>query len=442
LIPFSLGLQREFSAAIAPWLADLTKRHPSLLGGPAYWSITPALCERTAEPSAIPIGFDADMAYLGGTQQKLAEAIMAVPTLVGRAKSLETFRYQTLLHLLLCRELRLISIWHPSFLTLLLDALPSHWDKLIKDVERGANGTPACPERARELRAADPFQFEVLWPKLRVISCWGDGAAGFALQELRRRFPNVPLLPKGLIATEAFVTLPFAGHYPLAVRSHFFEFIDDAGKVHCVETLRENAEYEIVVTTSGGLWRYRLGDRVRVTGWLGNTPSLRFMGRGQSVSDRCGEKLSEAFVAETFRNVFCSDVSRFALLAPDEDEESCRYTLYIEGNVKSHWRSAMESALCRNPHYAYCRDLQQLLYLRIFVINHGGYETFVRRQLSDGARLGDIKPAALSRASGWSRLFSGEYWDKSGNGPKLPEADTVQIPTALKSAVDEQTDHD
>lgn len=102
----------------------------------------------------------------------------------------------------------------------------------------------------------------------------------------------------------------------------------------------------------------------------------------------------------------------------------------------------MESGLRRNPHYAHCRDLQQLLYLRIFVISHGGYETFVRRQLSDGARLGDIKPAALSRASGWSRLFSGEYWDKSGNGPKLPEANTVQIPPALKSAIDEQTDHD
>src|SRR5437899_5808773 len=55
LIPFSPGLQRELSAAIAPWLVDLAKQYPSLIGGSAYWSITPALCERTAEPSAIPI---------------------------------------------------------------------------------------------------------------------------------------------------------------------------------------------------------------------------------------------------------------------------------------------------------------------------------------------------------------------------------------------------
>ena len=35
-----------------------------------------------------------------------------------------------------------------------------------------------------------------------------------------------------------------------------------------VEALREGEEYEVVVTTAGGLWRYRLGDRVRVA-WLG-----------------------------------------------------------------------------------------------------------------------------------------------------------------------------
>jgi hypothetical protein len=332
---------------------------------------------------------------------------------------LETFRYRTLLHLLLCRDLRLISVWHPSFLTLLLDALLEFWDRLVTDIERGTSSTRAAPERARELRGCDLSRLDTLWPSLRVISCWGDGAAAVAMENLRRRFPKTRLQPKGLIATEAFVTLPFAGQCPLAVNSHFFEFIDEKGWAHAVQELRKDAEYEVVVTTSGGLWRYRLGDRVRVTGHLDETPCLKFLGRNASVSDRFGEKLSEVFAAEALREIFRSNSPRFALLAPDEDQHGCRYTLYVEGEVPCRWAEELDHALRRNPHYAYCRDLGQLLPLRLCVISHEGYESFARRQAANGARLGDIKPTSLSRSSGWSEVFAGNYIQSREELPQL-----------------------
>ena len=59
-----------------------------------------------------------------------------------------------------------------------------------------------------------------------------------------------------------------------------------------LEKLRKGNEYEVVVTTSGGLWRYRLGDRVLVDGFVQKTPSLRFLGRPGNVSDLFGEKAS------------------------------------------------------------------------------------------------------------------------------------------------------
>jgi hypothetical protein len=409
LIPFTAGLQREFNAAIGPWLVDLARQFPVLIGGPAYWSITPALGDETAGNSAVPIGFAADTSYLGGARRKLADAVMAVPSSVGRVKSLDAFRYQTLLHLLLCRELRLISVWHPSFLTLLLDALPSCWNDLLGDIERGTESTRANPKRARELGRLDCFQPQDLWPALRIISCWADGAATLPMEKLRERFPGLFLQAKGLVATEAFVTLPFDGQHPLAVCSHFFEFIDDDGRTCTVDALQQDGEYEIVVTTSGGLWRYRLGDRVRVVGWVGKTPSLKFLGRGEAVSDRFGEKLSEQFIAETLREIFREEVPRFAMLAPDEDEQGCRYTLYVEGVLQTRWATLLDDALRRNPHYDYCRNLQQLLFPRIFIIHERGFELFSTRQASNGGRLGDIKPAALSRTSGWSQIFAGRY---------------------------------
>jgi len=337
----------------------------------------------------------------------LAEAVMAVPPGVQHAGSLEAFRHQTLLGLLRCRELRLISVWHPSFLTMLLDSLTANWKELLAAVAGGSASLTGKPRRADQLQAADPSKPESIWPMLRVISCWGEGSAERGMVDLQRRFPNVRLQPKGLLATEAVVTLPFSGRYPLAINSHFFEFIDDAGRVFPVDALREGNEYEIVVTTAGGLWRYRLGDRVRATGWMEKTPSLEFLGRSGNVSDRFGEKLSEPFVAEVLDRVIGGETPRFAMLAPEEDHAGCRYTLYVEGVSRPQWAENLDHELRRNPHYASCRNMGQLLPVRLFVITERGFETFAKRQAAQGTRLGDIKPAALCRTSGWSKVFGG-----------------------------------
>jgi hypothetical protein len=409
LIPFTTGLQREFNAAIGPWLADLVRQSPGLIGGRAYWAITPVLATQNEENSVVPTGFDSDSTYLGGSRRRLAEAVMAVPASVTKTKSLDQFRFQTLVQLLVCRDLRLISVWHPSFLTLLLDALPDCWDRLVEAVEKGTDVTAAFPRRARELRELDPLRPKSLWPSLRLISCWGGAAAALPFEQLRKRFPTVLLQPKGLISTEGFVSLPFEGKVPVAVCSHFFEFIDSEGQVGPVDALRQDQEYEVAVTTAGGFWRYRLGDRVRVTGFLKRTPCLEFIGRGEDVSDRCGEKLSEAFVCKTLNELFGSSQPRFALLAPDGRDGGWRYTLFVEGAAEGHWPEALETALRHNPQYACCRDLGQLSPASVFIIAEGGYESYARRLASHGARLGDIKPAALSRLSGWNEIFTGFY---------------------------------
>jgi GH3 auxin-responsive promoter len=398
LIPFTMSLQREFNAAIGPWLVDLACQFPGLIGGRAYWSITPALGNARVEESSVPIGFDTDTAYLGGARKKLAAATMATPSNVGRMTSVDEFRYETLLCLLRCPDLRLISVWHPSFLTLLLDALPQIWDRLLQN-----SGLP------KGLRNADPHRPETIWPRLQVISCWGDGAASLALPQLRNRFPHALIQPKGLIATEAFVTLPFRQLHPLAVASHFYEFIDWEGEVLPLKDLREGSEYELVVTTGGGLWRYRLGDRVLVDGFIAQTPSLRFMGRQGNLSDRFGEKLSEEFIVKSMETIFNGSPPSFALLAPEEDQDGCRYTLYVQGCSQPIKHAIIDQALRENPHYAYCRDLGQLQCPRVFAVSRQGYEAYCNHRAIEGTRLGDVKPAALSLNTGWSSIFKGAY---------------------------------
>ena len=402
LIPFTAGLQAEFNRAIGPWMAGLALRHPRILGGPSYWAVSPPAFSIAPETASVPVGFADDASYLGGARSRLVRAAMVAPDGLKPGSGMDEFRWQTLLCLLRCRELRLISVWHPSFLTLLLDYLPAHWAALVEAVHR------AEPARARELERADPRQPETLWPRLRVISCWAAAHAGHALPDLRRRFPNVSIQAKGLLATEAFVTIPLGENHPLAVRSHFFEFADEAGAIGQAHELEAGKTYGVIVTTGGGLWRYRLGDRVQVTGRVGQTPSLRFTGRADDVSDLCGEKLSESFVATAMQEAFRSSGTepRFAMVVPDKSSPGWRYRLLLEGGANQETVcNRLEAALCGNPNYRLCRELGQLRPLELFQIEKSGYEIFAAHEGRRGCRLGEIKPRALSPATDWLSHF-------------------------------------
>lgn len=399
LIPYTGHLQREIAAAVDAWIVDLFRHRPSLMGGPAYWSISPAISP--AAHGVIPVGFDDDSMYLGGTRARLARAILAVPGDVRRTCDVEAFRYKTNLHLLRALELRLISVWHPTFLTGLLDALSRRWTELLDDLARSDR------RRSRELRAVSPNDVGRIWPRLRVISCWGDGPARAPAEDLARRFPDIDVQRKGLIATEAIVSIPFAGHHPLAIRSHFFEFLDPDGHPRLAHQLQEGVDYGVVVTTGGGLYRYRLFDRVTVQGWTAATPSLQFVAKEDRVSDRFGEKLSDGFVASVLGSLFAgASTPQFVMLAPEHVPTGIAYTLFVEQEtVEPALADALERELRRSPHYAWCVDLGQLRPSRVVPVRPGAMSAYIDRCVARGQRLGDVKPVSLHPDMGWSEVL-------------------------------------
>jgi GH3 auxin-responsive promoter len=427
-IPYTSGLQQEFRRAIAPWVLDLYLNHPALALGCSYWSITPVAMESRSAPGAVPVGFEEDSEYLGRAGKRLVDATLAVPGAVRFVRDMDTFRYVTLLFLLRRPDLSLVSVWHPTFLTLLLDALALHWEALLDDVQRGtispsSNLSKAVgerlrstlrpdPRRANQLRAIGPRDYAAIWPDLRLVSCWTEGHAALALHALRTMLPHVDIQPKGLLATEAVVTVPFRGLTPLAVRSHFFEFLQE-GRAYLAHQLLPGEVYSVVVTTGGGLYRYRLEDRVQVNGFVEKTPSLRFLGKEDHVSDLCGEKLSEIFVASALAEA-CQRlgvVPRFALLAPDLSAAPPSYTLYLETDNEPPLElgQLLDDGLARNPHYGYCRTLGQLASVRLFRASGPLFSCYVERCRERGQRIGDIKPLSLSSRAGWSDVFPGRY---------------------------------
>jgi hypothetical protein len=337
-----------------------------------------------------------------------------------------------------------MSAWNPSFLTLLFQSLDGWAERLASDLAAGSCRVPAAatgdpsrderiaaavgplsfrtlPARARQLRQlarGGTVPIRACWPALALVSTWTDAQAARSLPDLRQRLGDVPIQGKGLLATEAVVSVP-VGDAPapvLAVRGPFMEFIDsrrDGADPRPVfaHQLEVGRVYEVVISTAGGLLRYRIGDLVRVEGYHRSTPCVRFVGRADQVSDLVGEKLHAARVAEAFGALPVLQGGdarvRFLMLAPEWTTPPA-YHLYVEAELGdealAQLASDVDLRLGENHHYGYARALGQLGPVRAVRVRDGarGYES---RLAALGQRTGVIKPADLHLQPGWLAHF-------------------------------------
>jgi len=337
LIPYTKSLQEEFLSGLTPWLEDLQANFDGIFAGQVYFSITPQTHQNRTTKAGLAIGFESDSDYLGDFGKTLE---FIVPP-----------RWEdTLDCLLAARDLRFISIWNPTLFLLLIESLDE-------------------PQR--------------YFPNLRVISCWADGNAKPYAEKLQKLFPGVRIQPKGLLATEGIITIPIEGMGKRLCESHFFEFLDDGGKAHLSDDLSEGKSYDVVLTTGGGLYRYKLGDLVRYNG----DGCFDFVGKSANISDYFGEKLNESHVAQVIGN------GSFRLLVPGEGG----YILYSETPADP---KQIDAGLRENYHYDYCRRLGQLKEVAVVVVKNGERQ-YLENQVRFGMRLGDIKPQCLSNKKGW-----------------------------------------
>ena len=438
-IPYTASLRDEFRTAIGAWMCDLYRHHPKLLTGNTYWSLTPLARKKEYTKGGRPVGFENDAEYFGGWQRKLLNALMAVPNETALISDLTGCLYVTLRFLLQSPSLAFVSVWSPTFLNILLDQLRLHGGRLCCDLRDGDLRPPnlistaelkplkkylrADPVRAALLRGIllrdGPIATQELWPNLRMISCWADASSRLAVPAIQESFPGSPIQGKGLLATEGVVSIPIcsAQGSVAAVTSHFFEFLEkDSATPRLLHELELGREYSVLLTTGGGLWRYRLGDRVRVTGFLEQTPVLEFHGREGNVSDVCGEKLSAAFVDSVLLELESERACTpgFAMLAPSF-EASPRYVLFFHGRIESgQFAELLDTKLRRNPHYDYCRKLGQLSPPAIFQITESAGEAYMRRCSALGQRAGNVKETPLHRLSGWEDHFQGFLLENGG----------------------------
>lgn len=392
LIPYTDSLKSEFQKGIKPWLYDIYKNVKGVDSGKSYWSITPVTAGKSYTKSGIPIGFEEDAEYFGAIEQRLMRYLFATDSSVKFSQDMTDFYTRTAIQLINCRELSLVSVWNPTFLTILCDFIRDNAEILKKEISEN--------NRQNFLEAIEENRFDKIFPHLKIISCWADGSASDYIHQVKSRFPNVYLQPKGLLATECFISFPVVGEdgSRLSVYSHFFEFrrLSD-GKIFTADRLSTDI-YEVIVTTGGGFYRYCIGDVIQVLEvYADRPPRIKFLHRKGITSDLFGEKLTEEFVRNICKSLNID--SQFCLLAPEKNG----YCLYT--TAESITDDMLDKKLCESYHYNYCRQLGQLKKAVVVPVCGNPETGYIKRLTADGMRIGDIKPAYLSRKSGWKSYF-------------------------------------
>lgn len=408
-VPYGDLLWAAFQGAFAVWLHDLLARGPRLETGRCWISVSPWAEPGRETARGVRVGLDDDGEYVRGWLGGLLRRFWTVPSGVRALSEPEDYKRVVCAFLLADPGLEVVSVWNPTLFLALLDTMHRRRDELLGDLAQGelkGFGLPRVSRRRLELLrgALAEADWATVWPGLKLLSAWDMGEAARPAAALREAFPGVFFQGKGHLATETPVSVPMigAGHVPV-LDQVFFEFEAPGGRIRRLHELSEGLEYGLIVTPPGGFARYRLGDRVRVTGRWKGAPTLELAGRCDAVSDLCGEKLHEGFVASALDGIGVR--ASFRTLLPVRGAPA-RYALLVDHleDRPEAMAARLDEALRASPLYAHARALGQLGMPTVGAAPDAA-ERFARRLAASGARWGGVKPAALLRdAEAGSRL--------------------------------------
>lgn len=385
LIPYTKSLRRSFSQMFCIWAYDLIIHGPKFSTGKIYFSISPKL---TPTDNLSP---QDDSEYLDRWLRFFLSPFLVFSPI--SSKNVEEFKHQLCLTLLRETNLETISIWSPSFLTVHLDYIYNHRYELAEELKNKISSDRL------DLLTLPEIPWEKLWPQLKLISCWDSVNAADSAAQLRLLFPSILVQGKGLLATEGPITVPLIaakGCVPL-LDEVFFEFEDDKG-IHLLHQLELGNPYNLILSQKGGLYRYRLGDRLSVSHFYHNTPCLTFLGRSNTTSDLVGEKLHEDFVFDVLTSLDLKEAA-FKSLVPIM-KPLPHYVLLLDRAQESGEAISLklESGLCQSYHYQQARLLGQLGSAKV-VISQEMPEIVAKYRMESGSRWGDIKYPILETSA-------------------------------------------
>lgn len=367
----------------------------------------------------------------GGMQsmKKMFPYLWTSPADIFDIKNQPDANYLHLLFALKDKNLMYVGAPFASAVLNLFKVLEKHWPMLVDDIAKGRINEKVnlvLPARYRLQKILRPDQARAkelerefergfdsiaprIWPRLLYINSVAGGSFSIYAKKLRQYISEIPIYSAVYGATEALIGIslkPGETTYVLTPRTAYHEFIPlkDNDKANPqtldLEQLAAGECYEVAVTSFAGLYRYRLGDIVRVVGYYNECPVIEFLYRKGQLLNLTGEKTSEEAVSHA---VFQASARSGAELvdyttAADCDSFPGRYIFYLEVKLPagsssiSCAKEILEEALClANPRYRACRQAGKLGHLEVRVVRSGTFEKLARILMKNGTSANQLK---------------------------------------------------
>lgn len=267
----------------------------------------------------------------------------------------------------------------------------------------------ANPERADELEilaAQGQFTPRYYWPKIMVAGFWLGGSVGLYVEDVRASLPqNTRFMDVGYGASEIKMNIPTKPDTPagaLSLFSGFFEFLpQEGGEPLLAHQLEDAKTYEIVITTYGGLYRYRINDLVCVDGFTGDTPNIYFVSKLADVANLAQEKLPGTLLSGAIRKALQDNGHTCLCTQVYPHTEENRYVVCVEVESESvdalEISQILEDALCETlPQYKMYRG-RVLAPLVVKLMRRGWSNQLLEQYTKGNATAAQVKiPVVIS----------------------------------------------
>jgi len=223
-----------------------------------------------------------------------------------------------------------------------------------------------------------------------------EATIGLNLDPLQRESPDAPLYTLLPRSTSFLEFQPFG---TVGTEEENKEDNDNSAPV-TMDKLQIGGTYEIIVTSYNCLFRYRLGDVIRVVRFEHNTPVVFFLHRSSAVLSLCNELMTERHLMDAVLNVNKEygdfNIKDFVIDA-DRDCVPPRYIMYYEKEGDAvvnplDIATALDRALMIvNSNYQHKRDGKRLAEVKAIEVESGTFGRYKELMFTTGTDPGQYK---------------------------------------------------
>jgi len=333
-IPITGGGARNIRRDLLLWRAFAFRDHPELVNGKSIVLSGPPYVGKTE--GDISYGFISG--YINKGIPKLIQRLkLVVPSEVYNIEDFAEKMHQ-IARLGLENDVGQLAASSTLEAVLFFDYIEQNREGLTREICESGNS-----ERARELEGLADFFPKNYWPNLNLVSCMKGGFVKPYVDRIRRRIgDDVVIRDPGIISSEGRISTCISdkgAEGVLAASSNFFEFMEvdgeELGNPVAIGGLENGKDYAVLLTTSDGLYRYDIGDVVRVTDFYDKLPVVEFVDRKRNFSI-AGEHVAEW---ELVRAVYDSAEDQGVRIAdftviPNVNQTRSRYEFLMELNCQ------------------------------------------------------------------------------------------------------------